>query len=70
MALNRSTLYVTTDGGSTWREAIPYARANISDSSVGPVYFVGARYGWSAAWPNRLFRTTDGGWTWVMTQVQ
>jgi photosystem II stability/assembly factor-like uncharacterized protein len=69
MALNRGTLIRTTDGGHTWNDAIPYAEANNADGSVGPVYFVGQKSGWVAAWLNRLFRTLDGGMTWTLTLV-
>jgi photosystem II stability/assembly factor-like uncharacterized protein len=64
LALGRGTLLHTSDGGRTWREAIPYARANPGDGGVGPVVFVDRRHGWLLSIPRLLFRTADGGDHW------
>lgn len=64
LALGRGTLLHTADVGRTWREAIPYARANPLDGGVGPVVFVDPRHGWLLSLPHLLFHTVDGGRHW------
>jgi photosystem II stability/assembly factor-like uncharacterized protein len=64
LALGRGTLLYTADGGRTWREAIPYARANPLDGGVGPVFFLDSRHGWLFSSPSLLFRTVDAGRHW------
>jgi photosystem II stability/assembly factor-like uncharacterized protein len=64
LALGRGTLLNTADGGRTWREAIPYARANPLDGGVGPVFFLDSRHGWLFSSPSLLFRTVDAGRHW------
>jgi photosystem II stability/assembly factor-like uncharacterized protein len=70
IALNRNTLYMTTDGGQQWRVAIPYEQANGGgDPAIGPVRFVDEKHGCMAAGPNRLFCTNDGGLTWGVSVI-
>lgn len=63
IVLQRGTLYGTSNGGRTWRAAIPYVQANPGDIGIGPIVFADARHGWLAAF-DRIFRTTDGGAHW------
>jgi photosystem II stability/assembly factor-like uncharacterized protein len=64
LALGRGTLLHTADGGRSWREAIPYAKANPGDGGVGPIIFVDSQHGWLFSFPSLLFRTVDGGRHW------
>ncbi|MDC4227656.1 MAG: YCF48-related protein [Candidatus Manganitrophus sp.] len=60
----------TTDGGTTWAlqknlvfkgsPAPTAARIDFYD-----VFFTNARTGWAVGWPEAIFKTTDGGATWV-----
>lgn len=65
LTLERETLYGTTDGGRTWRPALPYAVASPDAGGVGPLVFVDPQHGWLAADAGRVFRTTDGGTHWT-----
>jgi len=65
LTLERGTLYGTTDGGRTWRPALPYAVASPDAGGVGPLVFADPQHGWLAADAGRVFRTTDGGGRWT-----
>jgi photosystem II stability/assembly factor-like uncharacterized protein len=64
LALFRDTLIHTSDGGRTWRPAIPINVADPGGSGVGPIQFVDARHGWLLSFPTLLFRTVNGGRSW------
>ncbi|MDQ2905250.1 MAG: YCF48-related protein [Chloroflexota bacterium] len=63
-------IFHTTDGGKTWQKTTP----QINDNEIGELTFINAHDGWllatemvtggSISLPD-LFRTTDGGKTWV-----
>ncbi len=59
LALERGTLYGTTDSGRTWGGAIPMP----GDGSVGAAVFTDEAHGWWVTVAD-LFRTTDGGAGW------
>jgi photosystem II stability/assembly factor-like uncharacterized protein len=60
---NRGTLDHSTDGGYTWKAAIPYGVANPGDASYGPLVYTDNQHLWVAA-QNRIFHTSDGGLSW------
>lgn len=60
---SRGTLDHSTDGGYTWKAAIPYGVANPGDASFGPLVYTDNKHLWLAA-QNRIFHTTDGGLSW------
>lgn len=72
IALARSTLIGTRDGGQTWHAAINDERytANFAaGSGVWRVLFADAQHGWSVA-EELIFRSTDGGESWsVVAQM-
>ncbi|HEX7975063.1 MAG TPA: hypothetical protein VF498_11695 [Anaerolineales bacterium] len=68
MALGRSTLFITHYGGQSWTPAIPLEQANPSDSSGWRIVFFDELRGW-ASLQNRVFRTSDGGEHWSMSEV-
>ncbi|MBV9282592.1 MAG: hypothetical protein JOZ41_21145 [Chloroflexi bacterium] len=61
---------VTTDGGRTWRPAIPKERISPGDQTVGPVQFVDPLRGWVAAGPSSVYRTDNGGLSWHPVTVR
>jgi photosystem II stability/assembly factor-like uncharacterized protein len=64
LALGRSTLFSSSDGGKSWKPAIPYDVANPGDGGVGPVVFADSNHGWLAAAQGKIFFTVDGGASW------
>lgn len=69
LALVRSTLASTRDGGQTWQPAITAAPEwdFAAHGGIWRVLFVGTQYGWAVgttANGQLLFRTTDGGEVW------
>ena len=69
MALNRSTLYVTHDGGQTWSYVGTDQPINLGDAPIGPLYFIDAAHGWLVS-AGRVFRTANGGVTWQTFPIQ
>jgi photosystem II stability/assembly factor-like uncharacterized protein len=64
LALTRGTLIGSSDGGLTWKAAIPHEVANPGDGGVGPVVFADSNHGWLAAAQGKVFFTVDGGASW------
>jgi photosystem II stability/assembly factor-like uncharacterized protein len=67
-AMNGIGLWYSTDGGSAWRAVTPPVPGDVSGHVV-QVQFADAAHGWVSAATNPdgrlLFRTADGGRTWV-----
>lgn len=61
LALGRSGLLMTVDGGRTWTMSLQDWNM---ERGIGPVRFVDTQHGWLGTDPNYIFRTTDGGITW------
>ncbi|TAK08942.1 MAG: PKD domain-containing protein [Candidatus Manganitrophaceae bacterium] len=64
----------TTDGGATW----PLQKNLVFKGSPSPsaalidfydVFFTDAHTGWAVGWPEAIFKTADGGDTWVEQHV-
>lgn len=62
----------TTDGGGTWtlvgRDRFVWKAGQPPAGNVPnffDVYFVNASTGWAVGWPEAIFKTSDGGATWV-----
>jgi photosystem II stability/assembly factor-like uncharacterized protein len=60
----------TTDGGATWmlqKNLIFNGSPSPETASIDfyDVFFIDARTGWAVGWPEAIFKTTDGGATWV-----
>ena len=55
-----STLYVTHDGGSTWKAVPDLLSADFPGSGQGNVTFISGTQGWISAYGVGLWRTTDG----------
>lgn len=60
----------TADGGATW----PLQKNLVFNGSSSPaaalidfydVFFINDQTGWAVGWPEAIFKTTDGGATWV-----
>jgi len=81
-AVTNGRLWVTADGGATWRDATPPGRfASASADNLLGVDFADAKHGWvaineaftSGSDPSYgrvdIWRTTDGGQTWAKTQL-
>jgi photosystem II stability/assembly factor-like uncharacterized protein len=75
-AINGHGFWLTTNGGRTWRSAhLPdLARGGVAEARADPianiadVQFVDRRRGWvSVAGRSRIYRTTDGGRTWLVS---
>ena len=56
---DRSGVFETTDGGSTWSDVAGLPRAGLVDGGTGNVVFVDATHGWVCETGTGLFRTTD-----------
>lgn len=60
----------TTDGGATWTLQENLVFTGSPSPAAAPidfydVFFTDARTGWAVGWPEAIFKTTDGGATWV-----
>jgi photosystem II stability/assembly factor-like uncharacterized protein len=61
------TVQATHDGGLNWWNAIDYGPI-AGVIGIGNVFFVDENYGWAVT-QNYVFRTTDGGKNWKVSQV-
>jgi photosystem II stability/assembly factor-like uncharacterized protein len=71
LAFARGPLYITSDGGRTWRPAnLVGTQLGQAGSGVIEVTFADALHGWAAT-STEIFRTSDGGlhWTGVPTEA-
>lgn len=59
---NRTMIFSTGDGGSTWHR--PYIDS-VSGSTLLSVYFLDPNVGWAVGTPRRILKTTDGGIHWI-----
>ncbi|HET9533043.1 MAG TPA: YCF48-related protein, partial [Blastocatellia bacterium] len=57
-------IYLTTDGGSSWRAAAS------SLEVLASIYFVSPARGWVAGYAGRIQRTDDGGRTWKTQRTE
>lgn len=55
-------IFNTVDGGQTWKHK---AAPDLNWSGVPPVDFINARDGWMISAKGAVYRTTDGGDTWI-----
>jgi len=60
----------TTDGGANWAHQENLIFNGSPSPEAAPidfydVFFIDARTGWAVGWPEAIFKTTDGGATWV-----
>jgi photosystem II stability/assembly factor-like uncharacterized protein len=73
-ALGNNRFWLTADSGATWRPLPPaFGKQGkfILVNTVGPIQFIDRNHGWvfSGAAPRDLYRTIDGGRTWIPTRL-
>jgi photosystem II stability/assembly factor-like uncharacterized protein len=73
-ALGNKHFWLTADAGVTWRPlptAFGTQGKSIVVNAVGPLQFIDRKHGWvfSGAQPRDLYRTIDGGRTWIPTHL-
>jgi photosystem II stability/assembly factor-like uncharacterized protein len=62
-------LFVSTDGGVTWKSATTTKQRSVWEAFLGDLDFVDRKNGWVSLWITvpgyrGLWRTTNGGVTW------
>lgn len=70
IALGRSTLLGSVDGGKTWSDSIPLEPDLEGDVGVERVLFVDLQHGWALSGSSTLFRTEDGGQHWTSILIR
>lgn len=63
-------IFHTTDGGQTWAKQANFIWQGSPPPADAPVdfydlFFVDRQVGWAVGWPEAIFKTTDGGATWI-----
>ncbi|HZR47051.1 MAG TPA: PKD domain-containing protein [Candidatus Manganitrophaceae bacterium] len=63
-------IFHTADGGKSWSRQSQFVWSGSAPPAEVPVdlydiFFVNATTGWAVGWPEAIFKTTDGGATWV-----
>ena len=72
--VGHGAVWIVGDRGAAFRslnEGIDWEPAGkgLEQASLRAVHFIDARRGWAAGWRGRIFRTDDGGETWVQQQT-